>query len=105
MLDNGTFEPAVIKQNTYLVVGIKLFFLTFFGAFFMIIVELASTMMCATQLLAMMTSGMDGFDKVKKAYMYFFEKVLKINEERQEGLKQQRSIAQLCFENIPMLIL
>jgi hypothetical protein len=48
MLDNGTFEPAVIKQNTYLVVGIKLFFLSFFGAFFMIIVELASTLMCVT---------------------------------------------------------
>jgi hypothetical protein len=48
----------------------------------MIIVELASTMMCITQLLAMMTSGMDGFDKVKKAYMYFFENILLINEER-----------------------
>lgn len=82
MLDNGKFEPAVIKKNTYLVVGFKIFFLSFMGAFFMIIVELASTLMCITQLLAMMTNGMDGFEKVKKVYMYFFENILLINEER-----------------------
>jgi hypothetical protein len=76
MLDNGSFEPAVIRQNTYLVVGVKLIFLSFLGAFTMIIVEFSSTVMCLVQLLAMITSGMDGFDKVKTKFLWFFENVL-----------------------------
>jgi hypothetical protein len=76
MLDQGNFEPAVIKQNTYLVVGIKIGFLSFFGAFTMIIIELCSTIMAIAQLLAMLTSGMEGFDRVKTNFLWFFENVL-----------------------------
>ena len=74
-LDRGTFEPAVIKQNTYLVVMIKLCFLSFFGAFTMIIIEFIQTVMAFTQMLALFTVGMDGFDKVKDRYMWIFENV------------------------------
>jgi hypothetical protein len=82
MLDQGNFEPAVIKQNTYLVVTLKVCFLSFFGVFSMIIIEFASTVMAIAQLLAMLTSGMDGFDKVKTKFLWFFDHVLMINEER-----------------------
>lgn len=86
-LDRGTFEPAVIKQNTYLVVMIKLCFLSFFGAFSMMIVEFLSTMMAITMLLAILTSGMEGYDRVKVRYLWVFENVFMIDEERTEGLK------------------
>jgi hypothetical protein len=86
-LDRGTFEPAVIKQNTYLVVMIKLCFLSFFGAFTMIIVEFMSTLMAITMLLAIFTSGMEGYDRVKTRYLWVFENVFMIDEERTEGLK------------------
>jgi hypothetical protein len=86
-LDRGTFEPAVIKQNTYLVVMIKLCFLSFFGAFTMIFVEFLSTLMAITMLLAILTSGMEGYDRVKARYLWVFENVFMIDEERTEGLK------------------
>jgi hypothetical protein len=59
-----------------------MFFLSFFGAFFMIIIELVSTLMCCVQALAMLTSGMEGFEKVRKKFMWFFEHVLLVNAER-----------------------
>ena len=88
MLDQGTFEPAVIKNNTAVVICFKMIFLSFLGAFTMIVIEFVSTCMCLTQALAMMTTGMVGFEIVRKKYMWFFENMLLINEERKEGLKQ-----------------
>lgn len=44
MLDNGSFEPKIIKGNGYLVVAMKLLFLTFIGPIYIIFVELASTL-------------------------------------------------------------
>jgi hypothetical protein len=48
----------------------------------MIIIEFASTLMAITQMLAMLTSGMEGFDKVKTNFLWFFDNILMINEER-----------------------
>jgi hypothetical protein len=41
----------------------------------MIIIEFIQTIMAFTQMLALFTVGMDGFDKVKDRYMWIFENV------------------------------
>jgi hypothetical protein len=49
--------------------------------------------MAFTQMFALLIIGYAGFDIVKKRFMHIFENVLMLDEERAEGLKQQRSIA------------
>jgi hypothetical protein len=83
----------------------KIMFLTFLGPFYIMLIELLSTLMAVSQLYVMLVIGFKGFDEVKKNFMYIFENVLNLDEERAEGLKQQRVIAQLFFENVPMIII
>ena len=103
-LDNGSYEPHIIKQQTYLTMLAKIVFLSFLGPGFIIGVELLSTTMAFCQMYALLAVGYTGFDIVKNKFMYIFENVLGLDEERAEGLKNQRSIAQLFFENGPMVV-
>ena len=104
-LDTGSFEPHIIKQNPIVVILVKLVFLTFMGPCYIMIIEFMSTAMAIMQVVAMLVSGYKGYDQVRSNFMYVFENVLMLNEERAEGLKQQRTIAQLFFENAPMLVI
>jgi hypothetical protein len=63
-------------------------FLTFLGPFYIIVIELLSTLMAVSQVYVMIVIGFKGFDEVKKNFMYVFENVLNLDEERAEGLKQ-----------------
>ena len=87
LLDTGVFEPHIIKQNPAIVVFCKILFLTFLGPFYIMFIELLSTVMAFTQMFALILIGYMGFDIVKKKFMYIFEKVLMLDEERAEGLK------------------
>lgn len=105
MLDTGVFEPHIIKQNPMITVFFKILFLTFLGPFYIMFIELLSTSMAFAQMYALLIIGYQGFDIVKNKFMYVFENVLMLDEERAEGLKQQRTISQLFFENMPMIVI
>lgn len=83
---------------------IKIVFLTFIGPTYIMGVELLSTIMAICQMAALAFVGYTGYDIIKVRFMYLFENILQLNEERAEGLKNQRSIAQLFFENLPMVV-
>ena len=83
---------------------IKIVFLTFIGPTYIMGVELLSTVMAICQMAALAFVGYTGYDIIKVRFMYLFENILQLNEERAEGLKNQRSIAQLFFENLPMVV-
>ena len=89
MLDQGNFEPKVIKQNGYLVIAAKLLFLTFIGPIYIIFVEIASTLQATSQFFAMIGDADGGFDSIKnsRGFTYVFESMLMLNEERAEGLR------------------
>lgn len=104
-LDNGWYEPQIIKQNPLITRLVKWVFLTFIGPVYIMGVEFLSTLMAAAQMIALVVVGYSGYDIIKIRFMYIFENVLQLNEERAEGLKNQRSIAQLFFENGPMVVI
>ena len=104
-LDNGSYEPQILKKNPLITRIVKVIFLTFLGPFYIMSVELLSTVMAITQMIGLITVGYDGYDLIKNRFMFIFENVLQLNEERAEGLRNQRSIAQLFFENMPMVII
>jgi hypothetical protein len=66
---------------------VKVLFLTFLGPFYIMGIELLSTVMAIVQMGALLIIGYQGFDIVKKKFMYVFENILMLNEERAEGLK------------------
>lgn len=105
MLDNGSYEEHVIKKNAIIAIFFKIIFLSFMGPIYIMGIEMFSTFMAISQMYALLAIGYQGFDLMKDRFMYIFENILKLDEERAEGLKQQRTIAQLFFENIPMLII
>lgn len=86
-LDNGSYEPHIIKQNTIITMFVKVIFLTFIGPTYIMGIELLSTVMAFSQMYALVVIGYAGFDIIKNKFMYIFENVLMLNEERAEGLK------------------
>lgn len=104
-LDNGSYEPQIIKLNSILTKIFKIVFLTFLGPFYIMGIEMVSTIMAICQMVALLVIGYEGFDIIRRRFMHVFENVLGLNEERTEGLKNQRTIAQLFFENGPMVVI
>jgi hypothetical protein len=88
MLDSGKFEPRIIKVNSYFVILMKILFLTFVGPLYILFIELLSTIMAVCQANAMLIIGYKGYDQVRANFMYLFENVLNLDEERAEGLRQ-----------------
>ena len=68
-------------------------------------IELLSTCMAFCQMYALLATGFSGYDHVRNYFMNIFENILMLDEERADGLKQQRSIAQLFFENMPLIFI
>jgi hypothetical protein len=66
----------------------KILFLTCVGPLYILFVELLSTVMAVCQANAMLIIGYKGYDQVRTNFMYLFENVLQLDEERAEGLKQ-----------------
>ena len=86
-LDNGSYEPQIIKLNSILTKIFKIVFLTFLGPFYIMGIEMVSTIMAISQMIALLVIGYEGFDIIRRRFMHVFENVLGLNEERAEGLK------------------
>lgn len=81
LLFKGVYEPAQIRRNTWFQVFLKLIFLTFFGPFYFIFVELAFKFMAVSTSLAMILSGKNGYLKVRMKFLGFIERAFSLTEE------------------------
>lgn len=88
LLDNGSFEPHITKQNRLIVLIIKFIFLSFLGPMCIMCIEAFSALMALSQVFALLAVGYVGYDIIKNRFMYVFENVFMLDEERAEGLKQ-----------------
>lgn len=103
LLYNGVYEPAQIKRQSYFMVFMRLIFLTFVGPFYFLLIEFMQKVMEISAFFGLLHSR-NGYKQVKVFFLAIIKKVFGLNEEQCEGLIIQRSIVQLCFESLPMII-
>lgn len=104
LLYNGVYEPAQIERQGYIMVFFRLVFLTFIGPFYFLLIELTQKAMEICAFFGLLI-GRNGYKHIKVCFLAIIKKVFGLNEEQSEGLLIQRSIVQLCFESLPMVII
>lgn len=105
MLSKGFYEPQNTRKDSMLKITYKILFLTFFGPFQLVLVEILIVTMSICQILALITfRGVKGYYAVQHLFAKIFTEFFGLYEDEILEIMHQKGIVQLFFEDFPVIV-